>query len=628
MNLPRFRNLGTYLVTAALVGLPIFPSLWLAATNWGEKLEKSTVDLRYVLSGHRKPSPQIVLMLEDEASQKRFKQLESSRGVIATLITQARAKGAKVIAVDFQFVRPRLAYEDSLLLVAVKGQDHVIVGCSYSNLAPPEKPENTVGQKDDSPECSVAEYPDFLVSPDSMMVMPQLLEAGARVAHVDVVFDPINGQAATVPLYINGDRRVPAFGLETVKIYFGISDNEIKIRGDKLVVLPAGYEPLRIPIMQTGEFLIDHLGNEDNFDYFSWNEVYDWASGLRPDSSDWTDKIVLIGSKLEDPEFPTPYATDFFLPGVLIHATVIDNILSGHFLRPLSPHAAAWLIIVCGLALFWLFSRLPPAGQVASILVMLGLFAGLAFGLFHYFRMLLPFTPVAFFVIMTAVLQGTKEWLANVRGKANLEKRLQRLELDIVQQMQQHGQRRPELPSFVFFVFSLERRDQSFFPHWLELRNNSYPGPFLPKIKPPLEVSNHAIHKLQLSIKHLQESYVNYVFEGTREENTPKNRMRKIGARLMDEFGLKPTFGELFAAGGTAVPLHLVLSNLKLPWTWAYHAPADKFLCEGLPWGFRLPWKSMRFRKTPSPRRSARRTPPMAPPFFFMAIGRDIRKNN
>ena len=96
---------------------------------------------------------------------------------------------------------------------------------------------------------------------------------------------------------------------------------------------PYGVEGIRmgqrfIPTDESGQLLINYLGPPKTFPHFSISDI---LHGKVP-SGTFTDKIVLVGATATGTYDmrSTPFSTVY--PGVEIHATVIDNILTQHFL--------------------------------------------------------------------------------------------------------------------------------------------------------------------------------------------------------------------------------------------------------------------------------------------------------
>jgi adenylate cyclase len=120
-------------------------------------------------------------------------------------------------------------------------------------------------------------------------------------------------------------------------------------------------DPTVIPTNSRGEMEVNYLGPRGTFPSFSISDLLE--KSLNKELKERVrNKIVLIGATataLEDLK-PTPF--DPALPGVEIHATVIDNILSHRFLSQPSwvPVADSIYLLLIGIILTWVYSRIQP----------------------------------------------------------------------------------------------------------------------------------------------------------------------------------------------------------------------------------------------------------------------------
>ena len=126
-----------------------------------------------------------------------------------------------------------------------------------------------------------------------------------------------------------------------------------------------------IPTDENGRLLINYLGPPKTFPHFSIGDILSGklAKGL------FTNKIVLVGTTATGTYDlkSTPLSTVF--PGVEVHATVIDNILTQNFMtRPTWSRIYDLLAIITLGALLGV--ALPRLGALPGLLLALGLFMG------------------------------------------------------------------------------------------------------------------------------------------------------------------------------------------------------------------------------------------------------------
>ena len=139
-----------------------------------------------------------------------------------------------------------------------------------------------------------------------------------------------------------------------------------------------------IPTNESGQLLINYLGPPRTFPHYS---VADILSGKIPPDT-FRDKIVLVGATavgVYDLRV-TPFSSIF--PGVEIHATVIDNILHENFLTHSSfiRMIDVGTIILFGLIMGLLVSRLRPISGMASALLIIAVFIAMNFLAFFRFN--------------------------------------------------------------------------------------------------------------------------------------------------------------------------------------------------------------------------------------------------
>ncbi len=178
----------------------------------------------------------------------------------------------------------------------------------------------------------------------------------------------------------------PALDLTVARAGLG---QPIRVEGDRLwvgdVEVPqVGVPGLNLPWATTylpfaRAILVNYLGQSTS-GFFPTAFFSDLVLG-EVDPVIFRDKIVLIGPSavgLSDIKL-TPYGE---MPGVLIHANVIQNILKGNYLSQVSPLLKVVLMILMGAATFLFLVALPPLAGAVSTLGLVAIYNGAAFLLF------------------------------------------------------------------------------------------------------------------------------------------------------------------------------------------------------------------------------------------------------
>ncbi|MBT3922802.1 MAG: CHASE2 domain-containing protein [Nitrospina sp.] len=195
-----------------------------------------------------------------------------------------------------------------------------------------------------------------------------------------------DGSVKKLPLIVRyvdrgKDHYFPPFSLRILEQYLqGSLLFRVNELGMEEVILDND-NPIVIPTNSKGEMEVNYLGPRGTFPGISISDLLE--NDLNNEIKEKVrNKIVLIGATataLEDLK-PTPF--DPALPGVEIHATIIDNILSHRFLTQPSwtPVVDSIYLLLIGLVLTFVYSRIQP---LMSLLIWL-IFACTSFYLSHW----------------------------------------------------------------------------------------------------------------------------------------------------------------------------------------------------------------------------------------------------
>jgi adenylate cyclase len=185
----------------------------------------------------------------------------------------------------------------------------------------------------------------------------ELARSARAIGHAFAVYDPDGPARRTVPFLQVGGRTVPSLAVAAAMLAQGIGPDAVS---GKAGVLQIGRR--RVPLIQadipslygerrrSARALIRFTGPlmsggrvtyQDYSFYRLFYSEYQLLEGNRPlvDPAVFRDKIVIVGTTaagLQD-LFTTPFSTGK-MPGIQLHANVIDNLLSSGFIEP----APAW----------------------------------------------------------------------------------------------------------------------------------------------------------------------------------------------------------------------------------------------------------------------------------------------
>ena len=335
----------------------------------------------------------------DERSLKQVGQWPWPRTIIADLVEKLGKAGAAVVAFDVLFSEPDRTSPQMLttlltdggaseaeakqLLAAMPDPDArladamakvpVVVGFNLSATSGRGNPLAKagfawVGAANENPLRFVRSFPD------AVSALPQFQSAAAGDGFVNQLSDWDN-VVRHVPLVLRlGDRPVPSLAAEAMRVGFGGRGYLGRYAGAQAaqsfgqntglnaieIPIPEAHSALKIPVDSAGQVAI-HYAPRDPRRYISASEI---LSG-KFDDKQVADHIVLVGSSaagLNDLK-ATPISPD--MPGVEIHAQLIEQILQQDFL--FRPDWGPGLEIVFALFIgFLLIAAIPRVGALWS----------------------------------------------------------------------------------------------------------------------------------------------------------------------------------------------------------------------------------------------------------------------
>ena len=366
--------------------------------------------------------PPVAVIDIDEASIGTLGQWPWSRRTVAEIVTRASGLGAAAIGFDIVFSEPdrtapaRLVEEmrrqgiaievgpdlpdpDAQLADAVAA-NAVALGIALTNetSAPPPEPKAGFSFVGPDPQARLLPYSGALSN------LPMLNERATAMGYFSFPPTPDN-TIRTFPLISkSGDRLYPALSIETLRIAQQAGSFVLRsagaAEGSAITDLRVG--ALDVPLSGDGEIWIYYSGLP-NMSVISAADLFD------PAKSDTLagmiqGRILLVGTSAVGLRDMVATPLDPAMPGVRVHAEIIDQIASGVFLqRP------DWIIgaeraaaIAVGLVLLLVLATAAPAVSVATGMMLAGLVAGGSWLAFS--RALTLFDPLLPMAALGAVL--------------------------------------------------------------------------------------------------------------------------------------------------------------------------------------------------------------------------------
>jgi adenylate cyclase len=242
----------------------------------------------------------------------------------------------------------------------------------------------------------------FEARPGVILPYHELTDAAAAVGHNFSIYDADGPVRRTPPFVRVGDVGVPSLAVAAVMLAGPVKAEAIRRDNGTLKVGPATAPlvPARIPnlygpetraermlIRFTGPVLKDgKLTYQDYSFYDLYYSEQQILAGEKPtvDPSVFRDKIVVIGTTaagLGD-LFTVPFP-EGKMPGMQVHANVIDDLLSQRFMRPIGAGRDLLVLFACALAVGVAGTMLavwPAVGVAFLVILALGWASVLLFG--------------------------------------------------------------------------------------------------------------------------------------------------------------------------------------------------------------------------------------------------------
>jgi adenylate cyclase len=317
-----------------------------------EPLEHGALERFFEIRGPRKPATPIVIISIDESSFVELnEQWPFPRAMHAQLIRMVAAGRPLAIGVDVIFDQPSLRgpADDAALGAAVAQAGNVVLG------AAPATDESVYADLRLSTKRGVPNLP-----------IPAIRRGAAGVGAINLPPDPDSHVRRAGRHVSTGAERMPGLDVELYRV--------ATASGLKAAPLPG-----------EDEILINFNGPPRTFPWVAYHQVMSRNVSVMPEL--FGGKIVLIGptSELMHDVFSTPFTRGGdLMPGVEIHANVLETYISGNRLREVPAAVSTALAVVAALLAAALVARLHPLRALAAVTLLGVVVTGVAYGAFAY----------------------------------------------------------------------------------------------------------------------------------------------------------------------------------------------------------------------------------------------------
>jgi adenylate cyclase len=221
-----------------------------------------------------------------------------------------------------------------------------------------------------------------------------LADASRALGHNFLAFDPDGPARRILPFVRNGNRYLPSLGVAAALVAAGVTPEEVELGARAIRVRDRSMPLVPIRVRNAGDPTKTHeqltaminyrasVAADGNARPYPSHEVRhlllseeQLQAGVAPmvDPAVFRDKVVFIGltgSGLMD-VFNTPFG-DVKVPGIQLHASVADSILSDRFIRPASARVRVATTVLAAIVVGLLTVALPLLGALAAALMFIG----------------------------------------------------------------------------------------------------------------------------------------------------------------------------------------------------------------------------------------------------------------
>lgn len=311
-------------------------------------LSAASLNLLFRVRGELRAPDDILILAIDDQSLQRIGQWPWPRSVMADVLDKLTQAGARSVGLDIIYAEPSTPAEDRRLAEAIARNGRVVLPAQLYEAAPPATPPAPIAW---------------------LRPLPAFADAAQALGHAHVS-PGVDGMVRSVQLRKADDQAnaMWAFGLAAVRVAEGIGIEDWKEEAKQLRFgahrIPvrdetSGATRAGVTVIRPNEMLINFVGPVRSFRYYSLADLLD----NQIPSAAFTDKIVLVGAVAESmgdtrvaPFMHYSHALrqgGQEMPGVEIHANIINSLRSGLSLRALPDwlEFLAALLVIAGAAL-------------------------------------------------------------------------------------------------------------------------------------------------------------------------------------------------------------------------------------------------------------------------------------
>lgn len=377
-----------------------------------DRYEWEFIDLRFkirsFLSGKNINENIVIIDIDDRTLSSSIGQWPFPRSYYGRLVKTLSEDGAKLICFDILFPEEdRMGPENDIAFAeAMKDAGNVILSMEISNQS---RDSDLFNEKN-----------TFLEMERAIMPIELLRNAMCATGFVNLSPEPDGICRKSALIMKHQDKTFQALSLSMACAILQLKD--IKFSQEKLIL--TGEKNVIIPLNYENKMYINFQGGFKTFKYISFEEVY--KKKYRESNPDFfKNKYVIIGSSA--PGLSDIVATPFHhsVPGVEVHATILNSILEDNFLRGSNPLLDLLLIFITGIITLN-FRRFNPLRSTIISISIIALIMSISISLFNYKNFILSTVPLLFLVTFNYTGITTHRLFTEERHKRKLRNIFQR----------------------------------------------------------------------------------------------------------------------------------------------------------------------------------------------------------
>lgn len=389
-------------------------------------MENKTFDIRQnIIAKDKKVRDDIVIITVDDPSYEYLIEMYGDwpipRNVYAEVVEYLQKQNPKFIAFDLLFVKSlhRIPGSDEKLINVFKKYPNVYTSINFDDysfeLREPPYIDNKIKSDITYETNNIKPY----LYTNCRMIINEIIAATDKVGHINTPRAD-DGFIRTVPLIINYPQydkdknitKVDNYLYMTIKLaidYLNKYENEniTEIKIDKNNNLVLGSK--RLPLNENAEAILNWYGESglqspNTFNYISFWEIIksikaeeSGEKAVLPENY-FKDKIIYVGTSVFALSDIKTVPTSKYLPGVEIHATLLNNILDNNLIHKAAlPYNIALTLLLSLAAICTVF-------KIRNVYVSIILFGGITFSYLYFTTYIMTKYNVWVWIIIPTLL--------------------------------------------------------------------------------------------------------------------------------------------------------------------------------------------------------------------------------